>query len=82
MANFTVTIIVPDEKQIDLRDTICSALGYQDTINGQPNPQTKAQFLNVQAADHLKIWLKNTYKTEKERLLAIASAASNTIDLT
>lgn len=39
-----LTITIPDAVAARVIDGICGELGYQATINGQPNPQTKAQF--------------------------------------
>lgn len=53
----------------DLNDTLALAYGYQDIINGQPNPETKAQF-NKRMVGR-KIW--HDYKHQKA-VLAEAQA--------
>lgn len=73
MAQLTITVTYPDNKQIDLRDTLCSAFNYQDLIDGQPNPQTKAQFLTEKCQEHLSTWIKNTYKIEKDKIALLTS---------
>lgn len=78
MAILTVTVTYPDNKQADLRDTLCLALDYQDTIDGQPNPQTKAQFLNIKCQEVLATWIRNTYKAEKNRQ---ATSLSESLDI-
>lgn len=79
MATFTATFTYPDAKQIDLRDTLAIAFGYQDTINGQPNPQTKAQFIQSVANDQLRRWMKSAYERQKE---IIAQQAIDRLDAT
>ncbi len=67
MATVTATANYPDNLQIELRDVLCFELGYQDEIDGSPNPETKAQFLQRTFNSHFKQWLKNTYEQGKRR---------------
>lgn len=72
MATFSATITYPDNKQVDLRDTICFELGYQATFDDGlggtiPNPQTKTAFIQEKANEHLKYWIQNLYKAGKDR---------------
>lgn len=71
MATVTATANYPDNLQAEVRDVLCFELGYQDTIDGQPNPQTKAQFLQQEFNSVFKTWLRNTYKNGKQRQQAI-----------
>ncbi len=48
----TVTMVV---------DAFCNQYGYQTTINGQANPQTKAQFALAQVDK----FIKDTVKADK-----------------
>jgi hypothetical protein len=41
----TITINIPDAVSNRVLNGFASAQGYQDTIDGQPNPETKQQFL-------------------------------------
>lgn len=50
----TVTITIPNIE----RDVICSNEGYQATVNAQPNPQTKEDFVK----ERLKMLLGNIVK--------------------
>lgn len=59
MANISITI--PDDKVSELLDAFATEYGYQDTIGGQPNPQTKAQF----AKSKLIEFMKSVYKSSK-----------------
>lgn len=77
MAIFTATITYPDNKQIDLRDTLSTAFGYQDIIDEQPNPQNKSQFIQSKVNEFLYNWIKNTYKSEKERQQLISAQLGN-----
>lgn len=68
MATLTVTVTYPDNLQTDLRDTLAIRFGYQETINGQPNPQTKAAFVQQQLNIHFKDFIKNQYRYAKQDL--------------
>jgi hypothetical protein len=39
------TITIPEAVAPRVLDAVCGSLGYQDTVDGQPNPETKAQFV-------------------------------------
>ncbi len=86
MAIIIATATYPDNKQIDLRDTFCTAFGYQDMISdgqgGQiANPQSKAQFIQQKVDEHFKTWLRNVYKAEKDRQTAISTAITNNLEI-
>ncbi|MDO8614612.1 MAG: hypothetical protein Q7T33_02610 [Dehalococcoidia bacterium] len=51
MAQITVTI--PDAQAVRVRDAVCTHYGYQATINGAPNPETKAQFVSRKVREFL-----------------------------
>ena len=75
MAQVTLTIANADV------DRVLNALGgYQDLIDGQPNPQTKSQF----AQEKIITWLKNRVKNHEANVAAeVARAAANVqVDLT
>ena len=82
MATFTATVTYPDAKQADLRDTLATRFGYQATINGQPNPQSKSQFIQALANDRLKVWLKSNYEEAKAAEVATANQSTIIIDIT
>ena len=47
----TITITTPAAVPIaTVVDTLATYWGYQDIINGQPNPQTKGQFIKAKIA--------------------------------
>lgn len=56
---------------------ICTAYGYQATINGSPNPQTQAEFV--------KQWIitqvKNAVTQYEANTAAAAAAATSTADV-
>ena len=64
MATTNIQFTIQD---IDLQDYI-DAFGadYQETIDGEPNPQTKAQFAKQQAANVLASEVLN-YRKAKQR---------------
>lgn len=52
---FTITInFTNDGMNARIRNAFASAYGYQDTINGQPNPETKAQFRDRKIKEFIK----------------------------
>ena len=44
MATLNLSVTVPDAQATAILADFCAYNGYQETINGAPNPQTKAQF--------------------------------------
>lgn len=77
MATFTATITYPDNKQVDLRDTLAVAYAYPLTVqNGVdqegnpifiPNPESKTQFVQRKINEFLRDLVKNSYKEQKLR---------------
>jgi hypothetical protein len=62
----TITLTIPATITTRVLDAIAAQYSYQVTINGQPNPQTKAQFV--------KAWLISTLvKAVKEHEVASAT---------
>lgn len=59
-------------------DAFCTAYGYQDTINGAPNPQSKQAFFNAR----LTAYIKGVYQSEavKAAEKAAGDAARNSTD--
>jgi len=78
MATITATATYPDNLQIDLRDTLALRFGYQEIINGEPNPQSKAAFIQQFLNDNFKEYLKNQYRYAKQDI-AIKSINDLTI---
>ena len=60
-ADLSLTLTVPDAIKGDVVESFAYAYKYQDTINGQPNPQTKAQF----AKEIIKQFIREVYKKYK-----------------
>jgi len=65
MAIVTATANYPDNLQIELRDVLCFKWGYPELINGQPNPQSKSQFIQERINSKLKEYLKAEYEQGK-----------------
>lgn len=70
-------IIIPDGQAERVLTAFSEHFGYQATIDGQPNPQTQAQF----ARDQVKAWIRETVKshevnaaTDQAREAAVAEA--------
>ncbi len=52
---FTVTInFTNDGMNARIRNAFASAYGYQNTIDGQPNPETKGQFRDRKIKEYIK----------------------------
>jgi len=50
----SITINIPDSIAPRVLNGFAANYGYQETINGQPNPQTKAQFAKATLIDIIK----------------------------
>lgn len=60
---FTITInFSKDTMQNRIRNAFADAYGYQDTINGQPNPETKAQFRDRKIKEYIKDVVRSVEK--------------------
>lgn len=82
--NVVITINTPDNiTPAQVVSALCDYWGYQDTVNGQPNPQTKAQFVKGRIA----LFVKESYKaaraqqdSETARQAALVSADTVGVD--
>ena len=77
MATITVTTTYPDNLQVELRDVLCIEFGYQDIIKGQPNPETKAQFIQRTLNYQFRQFLKSSYEQGKRKQQAITAIDFN-----
>lgn len=50
----TLSITIPDNQVARVNDAIAALFNYQTTINGSPNPETKAQFSRRMIIENLK----------------------------
>jgi hypothetical protein len=75
MAQLTITVANSDV------DRIMNALGYQETINGQPNPETKTAYAQRQIIEWLKSNVRR-YEGSIAARAARAAASGNTINIT
>ena len=67
-----ISIDIPDNILTRVVNGFCSNYGYQDTIDGIPNPETKQQFLKRKIIEFVKEAARNT------EMNAAANAASIT----
>lgn len=73
---FTVTInFANDAMNARIRNAFATAYGYQGTINGQPNPETKAQFRDRKIKECIKEVVRSV-----ERQAALAAVAPVTTE--
>lgn len=49
-----ISINIPDNQLSRVIDGICLGQGYQATINGSPNPETKGQFAKRMLIEKMK----------------------------
>ena len=70
MATLNLSVTVPDAQATAILNDFCMYNGYQETINGQPNPQTKAQFAKSVVISFVRESIK------AQRATAAAQAAS------
>lgn len=73
----TISFELTSGEMTRLVNAICSQHHYQDTINGEANPETKAQFARRTVVDFLKDKV-HTY----ERALAIQQAEAGLTEVT
>lgn len=52
----TISLDIPDAKLSTIVLNASIALGYQPTINGVANPETRGQFVKRKMAQQLKSW--------------------------
>lgn len=70
MAQITVT--VPDAQAARVRDAFAVAYGWQPTIDGQPNPESKAQH----AARRVREYVKDVVRSAEAQAAAEAARAA------
>lgn len=68
----TITLTIPNAAATRIVEAISVRYGYQATIDGAPNPQTKADFTKAWLITQLKSAVK-----EHEQNTAAALAATN-----
>jgi len=73
MATLNLSVTVPDAQATAILADFCAYNGYQETINGAPNPQTKAQFAKAVVIKFVRESIK------AQRAAAAALAASQTV---
>ena len=74
---FTITADIPVDKQTIILQRITDYLRYQTEIDGQPNPQTRKQFLEQKLKEYIKeIYgaIKANEGAETGRLAALTEA--------
>lgn len=80
----TITITTPAAVPIaTVVDTLATYWGYRDVINGQPNPQTKGQFIKAKIAAFVRqqyIDAKAAQGADTGRQTAITDASQVTTD--
>ncbi len=80
-----ITINYPDQNAIDIRDTLCSVHGwnYQETIDGQVNPESRVAFIKRKIAEYVKSVYVNASAAREAEIAgntAKATASSVVID--
>jgi hypothetical protein len=73
-----ISITISDAELPRVINAVCSQYNYQATVNGSPNPETKAQF----AKRMMIVWLKDNVKADEVRaaIEAARTAASARVD--
>ena len=51
-------------KKQSMLDRFCKSRGYEETIEGQPNPVTKAEFFNNDILNYVKSMVDSNAKSE------------------
>lgn len=74
MATYSKTWTYPDGQLNRFRDGVAYGWGYQDTLpDGEPNPETKIQFIDRKLIELFKGLMKN-YEGERDAKAARISA--------
>jgi hypothetical protein len=74
-----VVITIPDAQVTRVNDAFAAVYGYQATLpNGDPNPQTKAQFAKARTIDYIKDVVKS-YEAQRDAEVA-RQAAIDSVD--
>lgn len=76
----TITLTIPDGIIQRVIDGVCLANNYQDTINGVPNTETKAQFAKRMLKEQTIRWIKQAEVIAASN--AAAETASGNVDST
>lgn len=78
----TISVTIPNAILNRVTDGICGQYSYQATINGSPNPETKAQFAQRMVREFIKNTVKGyeaTVAQDAARTAAIASADTDIV---
>ena len=82
MATLQVSFTTADDKVDGIKDDFCAQYGYKATIDGQPNPETKNQFIKRKIGEFIKESVK-AYRTyaaaESARTTAISNAETGVV---
>lgn len=73
MPTLTFTFDTGSQAIGDIVDAVCQLYGYQDTIDGLPNPQTRAQF----AREQVRQFIISAVKGKQARDLAASILPPN-----
>jgi hypothetical protein len=60
----TITITIPDSKAPEVLNRYSKMTGYKDLIDGQPNPESKAQFSKRRIVEHIKETIRGDIRDE------------------
>lgn len=72
MATLNLTYSTGSVTLADLNDALANEWGYRATIDGQPNPQTKAEFNKV----YLGNVIREAYRNGKRRVILVQAEAT------
>ncbi len=73
-----IKITVPNHRIADIQDAFASVYKYQATINGQPNPETKAEFMNRKIKKIIKdIYISYNAKAAEVTRRSLITTANN-----
>lgn len=74
----SITLQIPDAQATRILTAYCGLYGYQETIDRQPNPQTRLAFMKAQIYKNIKRAVIEYEGVEAQRA---AIAAGNDINL-
>lgn len=74
----TISLDIPDAKLSTIVLHASNTLGYQTTVNGSPNPETRGQFVKRRMAMQLKAWAVQGAKDAATKTASDAASAEIT----
>jgi hypothetical protein len=78
-----IKFTIPNNQIQIITDAFSTEFGYQEIIDGQPNPQSKGDFTKERIKDYIKSIVKsNLVRVNSNSVISNADRDTNSIDIT